>query len=131
MAGSEIKFFTGRRKDAVARVGLVKGEGKIRVNNRELTDYFDRETLRILIEQPLRMTDSLKKFDVVVRVSGGGIAGQAGAIRHAIARALVGFDEALKPTLKKAGCLTRDAREKERKKYGQRGARARFQFSKR
>lgn len=124
-------YATGRRKSAVARVFLKLGTGTITVNRRPLDDYFPREALRIDLEQPIHVVDGGGKFDVTVTVKGGGIAGQAGAVRHGIARALDKWNPELRPTLKKAGFLTRDAREKERKKYGQRGARARFQFSKR
>lgn len=125
-------YGTGKRKTAVARVWLkAPGKGEILVNKRPLEDYFPRETLRLMLLQPFRLTDTLGKFDVYVNVRGGGISGQAGAIRHGIAKALVEYDPELRPILKKAGLLTRDARKKERKKYGQRGARARFQYSKR
>lgn len=130
----EIQRFygTGKRKTAVARVWLkAPGKGEILVNKRPVDDYFPRETLRLMILQPFKLTDTLGKFDVYVNVRGGGISGQAGAIRHGIARALVAFNPDLRPILKKSGLLTRDARKKERKKYGQRGARARFQYSKR
>jgi small subunit ribosomal protein S9 len=122
---------TGRRKTSVARVRLTGGEGKMLVNNRELTSYFPVETLRSLIEQPLKATNTLKAYDVRATASGGGLAGQAGAIRLGISRALVLADETLKPTLKAGGFLTRDPRMKERLKPGQPGARKRFQFSKR
>jgi len=107
------------------------GEGRIIVNKRDFEDYFPRETLRLMVLQPFKLTDTLGKFDVLVNVRGGGVSGQAGAIRHGISRALVAYNADLRPILKKAGLLTRDARKKERKKYGQRGARARFQYSKR
>jgi small subunit ribosomal protein S9 len=122
---------TGRRKTSVARAELVPGTGKGKVNKREIKDYFHSEALVIYIEQPLKLTNTLGKFDLVARVSGGGISGQAGALRHAIARALVISDASLREVLKDSGCLTRDARMKERKKPGQPGARKRFQFSKR
>ena len=122
---------TGRRKTSVARVTLVPGTGQFRINGRTLEDYFPREVLRLHLLEPLRTIDRLGNFDLYVTVKGGGDAGQAGAVRHGLARALEKYDGALRPTLKKAGFLTRDAREKERKKYGQRGARARFQYSKR
>lgn len=129
---AEVKYVaTGRRKDAVARVQLVPGGGQIRVNNRTLDDYFTQETLQVMIRQPLVATESLDKFDVIANVKGGGISGQASAIRHGIARALVKVDEALRQTLKKGGYITRDPRMKERKKYGQKGARKRFQWTKR
>jgi small subunit ribosomal protein S9 len=125
-------YGTGKRKTAVARVWLkMPGEGRIIVNKREFEDYFPRETLRLMVLQPFKLTDTLGKFDVLVNVRGGGVSGQAGAIRHGISRALVAYNPDLRPILKKAGLLTRDARKKERKKYGQRGARARFQYSKR
>jgi small subunit ribosomal protein S9 len=122
---------TGRRKRSVARVTLLPGTGKITVNGRGFEDYFARETLRMIIRQPMQITGMLTKYDVVARVQGGGETGQAGALRHGIARALVDTDADLKPKLKKEGLLTRDPREVERKKYGQKGARSRFQFSKR
>ncbi len=122
---------TGRRKTAVARVNLVPGNGERKVNNRAINDYFPQEALRNYIEQPLRLTNTHEKYDVVAKVSGGGMAGQAGAMRHALARALVLTDASLREVLKNSGCLTRDARMKERKKPGQPGARKRFQFSKR
>lgn len=121
----------GRRKSAVARVYLRPGSGNIVVNNQDITDYFDRAILRLILRQPLELTEMEGRFDIVVNVAGGGKSGQAGATRHGISRALTVYDEQLRPTLKSAGFLTRDARVKERKKYGQRGARARFQFSKR
>ncbi|MEE8558771.1 MAG: 30S ribosomal protein S9 [Myxococcota bacterium] len=122
---------TGRRKTAVARVNLSPGVGQVLVNRRPFEEYFARESLRNLIRAPLDATNSTNKLDIGVRVHGGGISGQAGAMRHGIARALEKWDPSLRATLKRGGYLTRDAREKERKKYGQRGARARFQFSKR
>ena len=122
---------TGRRKTAVARVRLAHGVGKVIVNNREFKNYFPTDTVRIFIEQPLKVTDTLKRFDIIASLTGGGPLGQAGAMRHGIARALIVADAALRPVLKKNGFLTRDPRMKERKKYGQPGARKRFQFSKR
>jgi small subunit ribosomal protein S9 len=122
---------TGRRKGAVARVQLELGEGRITANGRGFDVYFPRETLRQIIQQPLETANQLGQFNIAIRVTGGGITGQAGATRHAIARALEQWDPNLRPSLKRAGFLRRDARVKERKKYGQRGARARFQFSKR
>ncbi len=122
---------TGRRKKAVARVRLVAGKGAIIVNKRELDTYFGLETLKTIVRQPLVLTETLGKFDVYVNVQGGGFTGQAGAIRHGIARALTKADEGLKPALKKAGFLTRDPRMKERKKYGLKAARRAPQFSKR
>ena len=122
---------TGRRKTAVARVRLALGVGKMVVNGKDVKEFFPTESIRGYIDQPFVITDTLKRYDVLVNVSGGGLMGQAGAVRHGISRALVQADPELKPALKTAGCLTRDAREKERKKSGQPGARKRFQFSKR
>lgn len=124
-------YGTGRRKNSVARVWLRPGEGKIQVNDRPVDEFFPRPTLKMLLAQPLKVVGMEGKFDVLASVIGGGTSGQAGAIRLGIARALVRLDEAMRTTLKKAGLLTRDPRVKERKKYGQKGARARFQFSKR
>jgi small subunit ribosomal protein S9 len=122
----------GRRKEAIARVALIPGgKGDITVNGKDVEKYFPRETDKILIRQPLRLTNAIVKYDVQANVSGGGITGQAGALKHAIARALVAQEPELKDMLRKNGFLTRDPRAKERKKYGQKGARARFQFSKR
>ncbi|TDI91700.1 MAG: 30S ribosomal protein S9 [Caldithrix sp.] len=121
----------GRRKEAVARVRLVPGEGKVTVNKVPLLDFFKRETLKMTIEQPLELTETLGKYDISANVNGGGLSGQAGAVRLGIARALLKIDEEYRPKLKQAGFLTRDPRMKERKKYGQPGARKRFQFSKR
>jgi small subunit ribosomal protein S9 len=122
---------TGRRKKSVARVRLVPGNGKVTVNKRDIETFFGLETLRVIVNQPLVLTATKDKFDVLINVHGGGFTGQAGAIRHGIARALVKSDEALKPELKKAGFLTRDPRMKERKKYGLKKARKASQFSKR
>ena len=122
---------TGRRKTSVARVRMAPGTGKITVNGRPIENYFVVETHRILATQPLVVTESAAKFDIRINVSGGGPSGQAGAVRHGIARALQTVDPALRPALKAEGLLTRDSRMKERKKYGQPGARKRFQFSKR
>ena len=123
---------TGRRKKSIARVRLIpEGSGKITVNGKELNEYFDLETLKIIVRQPLTVTGTENKFDVIANVYGGGSTGQAGAIRHGIARAMVMYDEALKPEIKKAGYLTRDPRMKERKKYGLKKARRAPQFSKR
>lgn len=122
---------TGRRKTAVARVRLAAGSGKIVVNGRPFETYFPTDSLRMVVTQPLTITDNVTKFDVRVNVEGSGPNGQAGAVRHGIARALLTVDAAMRPTLKAAGLLTRDPRMKERKKYGQPGARKRFQFSKR
>ena len=122
---------TGRRKTSVARVRLLPGSGNITINNRDIEEYFDYDTLKVLVREPLRITDTSDKYDVIVNVQGGGFTGQAGAVRHGISRALVNSDEELKPILKKAGFLTRDSRMKERKKYGLKGARRAPQFSKR
>jgi small subunit ribosomal protein S9 len=122
---------TGRRKSAVARVRLVPGEGKIIINKRDVEEYIPFETLREVIKQPLKLTQTLGSYDVLVNVQGGGFTGQAGAIRHGIARALLQVDPDFRPTLKQAGLLTRDPRMKERKKYGLKGARRAPQFSKR
>lgn len=124
-------YGTGRRKTAAARVFLRPGTGEVQVNGRTLDDYFPNEVLKMVIKQPLHLTETVEKFDILVTVEGGGSAGQAGAIRHGISRALLEYDAELRDRLKSAGLLTRDPRKKERKKYGQRGARARFQFSKR
>ncbi len=124
-------YGTGRRKNAVARVYLRPGKGDIIVNKREFENYFPNEALRMIIRQPLNLTENMGKFDILVNVDGGGTSGQAGAVRHGITRALLEYNSDLRPTLKKAGLITRDPRKKERKKYGQKGARARFQFSKR
>ncbi|MCI5662496.1 MAG: 30S ribosomal protein S9 [Clostridia bacterium] len=121
----------GRRKKAIARVRLIPGEGKILINKRDLDSYFGYETLKTVVRQPLTLTDTLSKYDVLVNCKGGGFTGQAGAIRHGIARALVKADADLKPAIKKAGFLTRDPRMKERKKYGLKAARRAPQFSKR
>jgi small subunit ribosomal protein S9 len=132
MATKTIEFLgTGRRKTAVARVRLATGSGKITVNGRAFETYFPLDTLRATVSQPLTVTSTADKLDVKVNVIGGGPNGQAGAVRHGISRALLKFDAALRPALKAEGFLTRDPRERERKKYGQPGARKRFQFSKR
>ncbi|MBE7515887.1 MAG: 30S ribosomal protein S9 [Chloracidobacterium sp.] len=129
---ADIQYYgTGRRKTSTARVYLRPGTGNITVNKRDFDTYFPNEALRMIIRQPLRLTETAEKFDILVTVDGGGTAGQAGAVRHGITRALMEFNADLRPTLKKAGLVTRDPRQKERKKYGQKGARARFQFSKR
>jgi small subunit ribosomal protein S9 len=128
---SKATYATGRRKHAVARVWLQPGSGKIAINDRSLEQYFGRETSRMVFRQALELTETSGQFDVFVNVRGGGLSGQADAIRHGISRTLIKIEPAHRPALKKAGYLTRDARQKERKKYGQRGARARFQFSKR
>ncbi|HSN38553.1 MAG TPA: 30S ribosomal protein S9 [Burkholderiales bacterium] len=124
-------YGTGRRKSAVARVFLKPGKGDIVVNGRPVDQFFSRETGRMIVRQPLELTDNLTNFDIMVNVDGGGESGQAGAVRHGITRALIDYDAALKPALKKAGLVTRDAREVERKKVGLRKARRRKQFSKR
>ncbi len=129
---AEIKYTaTGRRKTSVARVILKAGSGQIIVNKRPIETYFPRETLRMMIRQPLELTGMTGKLDVFANVDGGGLSGQAGALKHGISRALVLMDSDLRSKLKKEGFITRDPREKERKKYGQKGARKRFQFSKR
>jgi small subunit ribosomal protein S9 len=127
----EVYSATGRRKLSVARVRLVPGKGKITVNNREVLDYFKRETLKMIVEQPFEVTDTLGKFDVDANISGGGLTGQAGALRLGISRALLEWNAEIRPELKAAGFLTRDPRTVERKKYGRPKARKRFQFSKR
>ena len=124
-------YATGRRKTSVARVWLMPGEGKVSINKRPIDDYLKRETAKMIIRQPLELTETLGKFDVYVNVRGGGISGQAGAIKHGISRALLAVNPDFRPLLKKSGFLTRDSRVKERKKYGQPGARKRFQYSKR
>ena len=128
---SETYYGTGKRKTSVARTWLKPGTGVITVNKRTLDDYFGRETAKMVVEQPLVLTDTYGTFDVRVNVAGGGIAGQAAAIRHGISKALLEYNPEFRAVLKKAGLITRDARVKERKKYGQRGPRARFQYSKR
>ncbi len=129
--GKPYFYGTGRRKSSVARVRVYNGTGKITINDRDIDDYFGLETLKLITRQPLSITGTADKFDIVCRVGGGGVTGQAGAIRHGIARALLQYDESLRPTLKKAGLLTRDPRMKERKKYGLKAARRAPQFSKR
>jgi len=124
-------YGTGRRKTSVARVWIKPGAGRIVVNRRAFEDYFPRETLRMIIAQPLQITNTLGQFDVLITVKGGGPSGQAGAVRHGISRALARYDDKLRLPLKKAGLLTRDPRMRERKKYGQPGARQKFQYSKR
>ena len=129
---ADIEYYgTGRRKTSTARVYLRPGDGTFQVNRKAFESYFPNETLRMIIRQPLQMTETANKFDVLVNVAGGGPSGQAGAIRHGITRALIEYNSDLRPTLKQAGLITRDPRIKERKKYGQKGARKRFQFSKR
>jgi small subunit ribosomal protein S9 len=129
---AEIQYYgTGRRKTSVARVYLRPGSGKIEINHRDFDDYFPNRVLKMVIRQPLLLTETADKFDILINVEGGGPAGQAGAIRHGISRALLEFNGELRPRLKTVGFLTRDARKVERKKYGQPKARKRFQFSKR
>ena len=129
---ASVKYYgTGRRKKSIARVYLTPGTGKITINKRDIDDYFGLETLKVVVRQPLVATETLEKFDVLVNVHGGGFTGQAGAIRHGMARALLKADVEFRPTLKKAGYLTRDPRMKERKKYGLKAARRAPQFSKR
>ena len=129
--GKPYFYGTGRRKSSDARVRVYNGTGKITINDRDIEDYFGLETLKLIVRQPLALTGNADKFDIVCRVAGGGVTGQAGAIRHGLSRALLQFDEELRPTLKKAGFLTRDPRMKERKKYGLKAARRAPQFSKR
>jgi small subunit ribosomal protein S9 len=129
---AEIQYYgTGRRKTSTARVYLRAGGGDFKINRKSFDQYFPNETLRMIIRQPLQLTETVGKFDVLINVRGGGPAGQAGAIRHGITRALLEYNADLRPALKQAGLITRDPRIKERKKYGQKGARKRFQFSKR
>ena len=131
-AKTAAKYYgTGRRKKSIARVYLVPGKGEITINKRSIDDYFGLETLKVIVRQPLTVTETVDKFDVIVTVKGGGYTGQAGAVRHGIARALLQADPDYRPTLKKAGYLTRDPRMKERKKYGLKAARRAPQFSKR
>ena len=127
----EFFYGTGKRKTSIARTRILPGTGQITINGRSYEDYFPRATLRMVIRQPLQLTKTEDKLDIKINVNGGGPSGQAQAIRHGISRALEKYDAELRPVLKKAGLLTRDARVKERKKYGLRGARARFQYSKR
>ena len=124
-------YGTGRRKHSVARVRVYEGTGNITINGRDINEYFGLETLKLIVRQPLGLTDTVEKFDIVCTVAGGGVTGQAGAIRHGLSRALLQFDANLRPELKKAGFLTRDPRMKERKKYGLKAARRAPQFSKR
>jgi len=127
----DVKYATGRRKTAIARVWIKPGSGNIRVNNKDLMSYFNRDTLKMIIEQPLVIAGGSEKFDVDAKVKGGGKSAQADAMKLGMARALVEIDPELRPALRKGGFITRDPREKERKKYGQPGARKRFQYSKR
>ena len=129
--GKPYFYGTGRRKSSVARVRVYNGTGKITINDRDIEEYFGLETLKLIVRQPLALTNTMDKFDIVCRVAGVGVTGQAGAIRHGLARALLQFNEELRPELKNAGFLTRDPRMKERKKYGLKGARRAPQFSKR
>ena len=129
--GKPYFYGTGRRKSSVARVRVYNGTGKVTINDRDIDDYFGLENLKLIVRQPLALTGTTDKFDIVCRVSGGGVTGQAGAIRHGVARALLQYDEELRSELKKAGFLTRDPRMKERKKYGLKAARRASQFSKR
>lgn len=131
MAQENTFYATGKRKNAIARTWITPGNGEININGRTLEDYFRVYTAKTIISQPLMLTNNQEKFDIKVKVVGGGIMGQAGAIRHGITKALIEFDPDLRSALKKAGFVRRDPRQKERKKYGQKGARARFQFSKR
>ena len=124
-------YATGRRKEAIAKVWIQPGEGNITVNRRDLSGYFGRKTAEMIVRQPLVLTETLQSFDITATVLGGGLSGQAGALRLGISKALLVFNPELRPSLKKAGFLTRDSREVERKKYGRAGARKRFQFSKR
>ncbi len=124
-------YGTGRRKKSIARVRVYNGTGKITINDRDIDDYFGLETLKLIVRQPLVLTESDSKFDIVCRVTGGGVTGQAGAIRHGLSRALLQVNDEMRPALKKAGFLTRDPRMTERKKYGLKGARRAPQFSKR
>ena len=131
MAAATTFYGTGKRKSSIARVWLKPGTGKITVNHKSLDAYFGRETSKMVVRQPLELTENVDKFDIYVTVRGGGDSGQAGAIKHGITKALLEVDAALRGTLKQAGFITRDSRVKERKKYGKAAARARFQFSKR
>lgn len=124
-------YSTGKRKTSIARVWLTPGAGKFQINNKTIDEYFKRETSKMIIRQPFELTDTLEKYDVFATVKGGGTSGQAGAIKHGITKALLELNDTFRPVLKKAGFITRDSRIKERKKYGQKGARARFQYSKR
>jgi small subunit ribosomal protein S9 len=131
MAQENSYYATGKRKNAIARTWMTPGKGDISINGRPVDDYFRVYTAKTIITQPLILTNTQEKFDIKIRVIGGGVTGQAGAIRQGITKALIAFDSELRPVLKKAGFVRRDPRKKERKKYGQKGARARFQFSKR
>ena len=131
MAQENTYYATGKKKNAIARTWITPGKGEISINGRTLEDYFRVYTAKTIIQQPLTLTNNQDKFDIKIKVLGGGILGQAGAIRHGITKALIEYDGDLRSVLKKAGYVRRDPRQKERKKYGQKGARARFQFSKR
>ena len=131
MSDRQFSHGTGRRKTAIAKVRLVPGEGRVTINDKTPLDYLGRRALEMVVMQPLRVTDMTRRFDVNVKVEGGGVAGQAGAVAHGIARSLIDFDDALRPQLKKAGLLTRDPRMKERKKYGLKRARKAPQYTKR
>ena len=131
MDKENVYYATGKRKSAIAKTWIMPGNGEITVNDRPMDDYFTVEVVKAIVKQPLVLTNTLESFDVKARVTGGGFSGQAGAIRHGITKALISANPELRKALKKAGYVRRDARVKERKKYGQKGARARFQFSKR
>jgi small subunit ribosomal protein S9 len=131
MEKENVYYATGKRKTAIARTWIMPGNGKITINDSPMDDYFKVEVVKTIIKQPLVLTNTLDSFDVKAHVTGGGFSGQAGAIRHGITKALISANPELRKALKRAGCIRRDARVKERKKYGQKGARARFQFSKR
>ena len=131
MENENVYYATGKRKTAIARTWIMPGNGEITINDSPMDDYFKVEVVKTIIKQPLVLTNTLESFDVKARVTGGGFSGQAGAIRHGISKALISANPELRKVLKRAGYIRRDARVKERKKYGQRGARARFQFSKR
>ena len=131
MASKKALHAVGKRKTSIARIYMKPGKGEIKINNRDIDDYYLRATSKMIIRQPLELTGDTEKYDISVNVRGGGLTGQAGAIRHAISRCLAGEDQEKRSVLKSAGLITRDARKKERKLYGQRGARARYQFSKR
>ena len=128
---NDIFYATGKRKTSVARVWLKPGTGEFKINKASLDEYFKRETSKMIVRQPFELTDTLGNYDVLANVHGGGISGQAGAVKHGITKALLEINSDFRPILKKAGFITRDSRVKERKKYGQRGARARYQYSKR
>jgi len=131
MTAKDRYYATGKRKTSVARVWMSPGQGKIEINKRDISEYFERDTLRAIVNQPLVLTGTVGQFDCYILAHGGGNSGQAGAVKHGIAKALLAYNPEFRPVLKKAGYLTRDARKKERKKYGQKGARARYQYSKR